>query len=279
MELNLNGRLLSLETPVIMGIVNFTEDSFYDGGRYMDEEAFLNRVQKVVSEGADILDLGAISTRPGALDLDEETEKSRIRECLGTILRHFPDIPVSIDTWRASVAEMAIGEGAAMINDISGGTFDANMIPLIGKLKVPYCLMHTTAKPESMQLNTRYESIISDILYFLGKQIDELKNAGANDIMIDPGFGFGKTLEQNYFLMDNLESFSVLDLPLLVGISRKSMIYNLLGIKPNDALIGTTVLNTVALKKGAHILRVHDVKEAKEVVRITEQLKKPLPTS
>ena len=273
MNINLKGKLISLKTPIVMGIVNFTEDSFYDGGRYFDEQHLRERVATLITEGVDIIDLGAISTRPGALDLDEVSEIERVKKALQLIVSEFPNVPVSIDTWRASVAEMAIGEGAAMINDISGGTFDEKMIPLIGKMKVPYCLMHTTAKPELMQQCTDYTDILSDILQYFERQIVLLKDAGANDIILDPGFGFGKTLEQNYFIMENLNIFSTFNLPLLVGISRKSMIYKLFDTTPQEALNGTTVLNTIAVQKGAHILRVHDAKETKETLRILQTLK------
>lgn len=272
MHLNLNGKLLSLDQPAIMGILNVTEDSFYDGGSYLTENALIRQAAKILEEGADIIDLGAVSTRPGSHAPDEKEEINKIRNSLKAILKVFPNVPLSIDTWRASVAEIAIGEGAAMINDISGGTFDPEMIPLIGKTKIPYCLMHTTGQPDVMQLSTDYDSILSDIILFFGKQIEKLKTAGANDIVIDPGFGFGKTIEQNYFLLKNLELFSLLHCPILVGISRKSMIYNLLEITPQEALNGTTTLNTIALLKGAHILRVHDVKEAKEAVKLTRQI-------
>ena len=273
MNINLKGKLIPLETPIVMGIVNFTEDSFYDGGCYFDEQRLRKRVATLVKEGVDIIDLGAISTRPGAKDLDEVSEIERVKKALQLIVSEFPNVPVSIDTWRSSVAEMAIGEGAAMINDISGGTFDEKMIPLIGKMKVPYCLMHTTAKPELMQQCTEYTDILSDIIQYFERQITQLKDAGANDIILDPGFGFGKTLEQNYFILENLHVFSVFNLPLLVGVSRKSMIYKLLDTTPQEALNGTTVLNTIAIQKGARILRVHDVKEAKETIRIIQTLK------
>lgn len=272
MYINLNGKLLALDTPIVMGIANYTEDSFYDGGQYSSKDALLERVALLLDEGADIIDLGALSTRPGAIEMDEKSEICKVKEALQLILSNFPGIAVSIDTWRASVAEMATGEGAAMINDISGGTFDEEMIPVIGKLKVPYCLTHTPAKPDKMQQNTNYESIISEMLYFFGVQIEKLKEAGVNDILIDPGFGFGKTLEQNYLLMNNLQAFSIFNLPVFVGISRKSMIYNLLGTTPREALNGTIALHAIALFKNAKVLRVHDVKAAKDTIRIIQAL-------
>lgn len=273
MHLNLNGKLHSLNTPIIMGIANFTEDSFYDGGKYFTEKDIVERVAKLLEEGADIIDIGAVSTRPGAVELDEETEINRITTVIRAILSHFPDTILSIDTWRASVAKISVQEGAAMINDISGGTFDEKMIPLIGELNIPYCLMHTTAKPDKMQQTTQYNSVLGDILYFLGKQLAKLKEAGASNIIIDPGFGFGKTVEQNYHLMANLQAFSIFNLPVLVGISRKSMINKLLGTTPEEALNGTTILNTISLMQGAHILRVHDVRAAKEAVLISQKTK------
>ncbi|MDR2980277.1 MAG: dihydropteroate synthase [Bacteroidales bacterium] len=273
MHLNLKGKLISLDEPLVMGIVNYTEDSFYDGGRYFSEEKLAEKIKQQVMEGADIIDIGAMSTRPGADEISEMEELCRISHLLDLLNDQFPDILVSVDTWRASVAEMAVGKGSAMINDVSGGTFDEEMIPMIGKLKVPYCLMHTPAKPDVMQQRIHYDSLISDIIYFFGEQLAKLKAVGVNDIMLDPGFGFGKTLEQNYLLMNNLQAFSVFNLPLLVGISRKSMIYNLLKITPDEALTGTIALNTVALFNGANILRVHDVREARDTIGVVKAVK------
>ncbi|MDR1758343.1 MAG: dihydropteroate synthase [Bacteroidales bacterium] len=267
------GKLYAWKNPVVMGIVNITDDSFFDGGRYVTEKALLERIEQLLDEEADMIDLGAMSTRPGALDLDQNTEKEKIQQAVKSIKSHFPEIFLSIDTWRSSVAKVAVNEGANMINDISGGTFDPKMIPVAGQLKVPYCLMHTTGKPDKMQQQTQYKSLIGDIIRFLGTQIQRLREAQVRDIIIDPGFGFGKTLEQNYSILNNLEAFSTFDLPVLLGISRKSMIYNLLRNSPAEALNGTTVLNTIALMKGARILRVHDVKEAKECVKIVQNLK------
>lgn len=272
MYLNVRGKLLSLESPIVMGIANFTEDSFFDGGRYFSDKNFLKRVETILEDGAQIVDIGAVSTRPGALDLDEKAERDRIVHIVKQVTKYFPTATLSIDTWRASVAQAAIEEGAALINDISGGSFDENMLPLIGQLQVPYCLMHTSAKPAQMQQQTNYVSIIDDILHYFAMKVLQLRKLGVNDIILDPGFGFGKTLEQNYFLIKNLQAFFVFDLPVLVGVSRKSMIYKLLKSTPQDALCGTIVLNTIALQKGAHILRVHDVKEAVESIRIMRQL-------
>ena len=270
MTLNLRQKLISLDSPIVMGILNVTDNSFYDGGKYITDKTIVARAAQILEEGATIIDIGAVSTRPNAAELDETIEMERIRKAVRLILKTFPDVLLSIDTWRASVAEMAVGEGAAMINDVSGGTFDSRMLETAAALKVPYCLMHTTAKPEIMQQQTRYNDLLADILQFLGHQLERLKSLGACDIIIDVGFGFGKTLEQNYQLMRHLEAFHIFGHPLLVGISRKSMIYKLLETTPEQALNGTTVLNTLAIERGAHILRVHDVKEAVETIKIVK---------
>ena len=268
---NFNGKISSA-TPLIMGILNVTDDSFYDGGRYVTEEAVLERATQILSEGGDIIDIGAMSTRPNALEIPEDEEISRIVSAVNVVRKHFPNAVLSIDTYRASVAKTAVEAGADMINDISGGTFDPDMIPTVGQLQVPYCLMHTTAKPSEMQQNTEYKDILADMLQFFGRQLEKLHAHHVHDIIIDPGFGFGKTLEQNYFLMKNLDVFQELGCPILVGISRKSMIYKLFGTSPDHALNGTTALNTIALTKGADILRVHDVKETVEVRKIVALL-------
>ena len=270
---NFNGKLNST-TPIIMGILNVTEDSFYDGGKYTTETAVLERATQILSEGGDIIDIGAMSTRSNALEIPENEEISRIVKAVKVVRDKFPEAVLSIDTYRASVAKAAVEAGADMINDISGGTFDPDMIPTVGAVQVPYCLMHTTAKPSDMQQHTEYNDILADMLQFFGQQLENLHAHHVHDIIIDPGFGFGKTLEQNYFLMDNLEVFQQLGLPILVGISRKSMIYKLLGTTPDGALNGTTVLNTIALMKGTDILRVHDVKEAVEVRKILRNFSK-----
>jgi dihydropteroate synthase len=264
---NFNGKITG-KGPFIMGILNVTEDSFYDGGKYTTKENTLMRAEQILAEGGDIIDIGAMSTRPNALEISEEVEKERILQAVNTIRSQFPEAVLSIDTYRSSVAKAAVEAGADMINDISGGTFDPEMIPVIGELQVPYCLMHTTAKPSEMQQHTEYKDILADMLQFFGIQLEKLHQHHVHDIIIDPGFGFGKTLEQNYFLMKNLEVFQQLGFPILVGISRKSMIYKLFDTTPDHALNGTTVLNTIALMKGADILRVHDVREAVEVRKI-----------
>lgn len=269
---NFNGKL-SETTPLIMGILNVTEDSFYDGGKYRTEDAIVNRAAQILAEGGDIIDLGAMSTRPDAMEIPEEEEKTRIVKAVRLIRGEFPDAVISVDTYRAIVAKAAIESGANIINDISGGTFDSDMISTVGKLQVPYVLMHTPAKPTEMQQHTDYKDILGEMLQFFGRQIAQLHEQAAHDIILDPGFGFGKTLEQNYFLMKNLDVFHELGFPLLVGISRKSMIYKLLETTPDHALNGTTVLNTVALLKGASILRVHDVREAVETRNIVRAMR------
>ena len=257
-----------------MGILNVTEDSFFDGGRYRTDSAVLKRAEQILSEGAAIIDIGAVSTRPGAADVSTEEEWARLQPALQQILREFPSAVISIDTWRAEVARRSVENGAAIINDISGGTFDDRMAEVVARAKVPYVMMHTTAKPAEMQLQTVTGDLWEAIFQFFDRQLSIFRAAGANDIILDPGFGFGKTLEQNYQLMNGLEKFQKYHLPILVGISRKSMIYKLLGTNPDGALNGTTVLNTIALMKGADILRVHDVKEAVEAVRIVNKLVK-----
>ncbi len=268
---NFNGKL-SLGTPLVMGILNVTTDSFYDGGKYTSELEILQRTEQILSEGGDIIDIGAMSTRPDAQEIPEKEEMSRIVAAVRIIRTRFPEAVISIDTYRSTVAQAAVEAGADMVNDISGGTFDPNMIPSIGKLQVPYCLMHTPAKPSVMQQYTNYHDLLGDMLRFFGRQLEQLHAHHVHDIIIDPGFGFGKTLEQNYFLMKNLDVFQELGYPILVGISRKSMIYKLLDSTPDQALNGTTSLNTIALMKGASILRVHDVKEAVEVRKIVSRL-------
>ena len=278
-SININGKFLPLDPPLIMGILNVTEDSFFDGGQYLTEEAVVDRVGGMLAAGADIIDIGAVSTRPGAQDLPEQEEIDRIRRAVTLVHGRFPEAVISVDTWRASVARAAVPCGAHIINDVSGGTFDPDMRPTIGQLQVPYILMHTPEKPDTMQQHTDYEDILAEMIQFFGQQIEKLHEAHVHDIILDPGFGFGKTLEQNYFVLKNMDAFQVFDLPILVGISRKSMIYKLLGTTPDNALNGTTVVNTLALMKGAHILRVHDVKEAVEVRKIVEIFRKSKGTT
>lgn len=267
--LNLRGRLYPLNQPQIMGILNVTPDSIYAESRTQTEEAITHRVEQMVTEGADMIDIGGYSSRPGANDVSAEEESNRLRMGLGIVRRLYPEIPISVDTFRADVARMAVEEfGADIINDISGGMMDKNMFRTIARLGVPYILMHMQGTPDTMQTAPHYEDVRREVLLYLAERIDCLNQLGAKDIIIDPGFGFGKTLEHNYELMNHLEDFQELERPLLVGISRKTMIYKLIGGTPQTALNGTTVLNTIALSKGAHILRVHDVSQAVETKRI-----------
>lgn len=272
--LNLRGRLLELREPQIMGILNVTPDSFFSESRTPDEEHIAQRVKQMMNDGADMIDIGGYSSRPGANDVSTEEEMNRLRRGLRIIRKLYPDVPVSVDTFRADVARMCIEEeGADIINDISGGMMDRQMFRTVAQLHVPYIMMHMQDTPDSMQLAPHYENLRQEVMLYFAERIDRLCQMGAKDIIVDPGFGFGKTMEHNYELMAHLEDFHVFGLPLLVGISRKSMIYKLLGGTPQTSLNGTTVLNTIALTKGAHILRVHDVKEAAEAKRIVGMCK------
>lgn len=272
--LNLRGRLLELHEPQIMGILNVTPDSFFSESRTPDEEHIAQRVKQMMNDGADMIDIGGYSSRPGADDVSTEEEMNRLRRGLRIIRKLYPDVPVSVDTFRADVARMCIEEeGADIINDISGGMMDRQMFRTVAQLHVPYIMMHMQGTPDSMQLAPHYENLRQEVMLYFAERIDRLCQMGAKDIIVDPGFGFGKTMEHNYELMAHLEDFHVFGLPLLVGISRKSMIYKLLGGTPQTSLNGTTVLNTIALTKGAHILRVHDVKEAAEAKRIVGMCK------
>ncbi len=265
---------MNLSTPRIMGILNVTPDSFYDGNRYFSETKIRERVEAMISEGADIIDIGAMSSRPKAEMLDETTEWERLQKVLPFIKSYVPQICFSLDSFRAAIAKRAVEEyGIGMINDISAGEMDAEMFETVAKLNVPYVIMHMQGTPQTMQENPEYKSVTQDIVRYFAKKTAELKRIGVNDIIIDPGFGFGKTLAHNYQLMTELDDFKVFELPLLVGVSRKSMIFKLLNITPDEALTGTIALNTAALLKGANILRVHDVKEAVQVVRIVKGIK------
>ena len=271
--LNLNGRLVSLDTPLVMGIVNVTPDSFYADSRKEGEAAIDARIQQILAEGGDLIDLGGYSSRPDAAEVTPEEELRRLEVALRILNQHYPNVPVSVDTFRADIARRCVEEyGVAMINDISGGELDPAMFATVAALHVPYILMHMRGTPQTMQQLCDYTDLLEDILRYFARKVEQLRLLGVNDIILDLGFGFSKTLEQNYTLMAHLEEFHAFDLPLLVGISRKSMIYKLLGGTPADSLNGTTVLNTFALLHGAHILRVHDVKAAVEVRRIVLQL-------
>jgi len=271
--LNCRGRLLDLSKPLVMGILNLTPDSFYDGGFYSGLGDQLRRVEKMLAEGAAIIDLGGVSTRPGAQQPGEKEETDRLLPVLSAVIREFPGVTVSVDTFRASVARASVGQGACIINDVSGGGMDKAMFSTIAELKVPYIIMHMQGTPADMQDSPVYGDVVAEVLEYLAGRLRELEGLGINDnVMVDPGFGFGKTLEHNYRLLQNLGTFRSLQRPVVVGLSRKSMICRLLGTDPAGALNGTTVVNTIALLKGASILRVHDVKPAMEAVRIVSQL-------
>jgi len=270
--LALAGNLFDLSTTKIMGILNITSDSFYDGGKYLTEKSISEKIEHLVQEGADILDMGACSSRPGAVEVDEETERKRVFQGLTIIRKNGISIPISIDTYRSSVAEMALENGASMINDISGGTMDEAILSKVAKYNVPFVLMHMVGTPQNMTQHTNYNEILTESLDYFAKKLQKFTQLGIKDVIIDVGFGFSKTTEQNYYLMDNLQYFRMLNQPILVGISRKSMIYKALQSTAEDALNGTTVLNTVACLKGTEILRVHDVAKAKEVIKLIKRL-------
>lgn len=271
--ITLNKLPLDLSTPVVMGILNVTPDSFYDGGKYTTETAVIRRIHQIVEEGAGIIDVGAYSTRPGAAFVDEQEELGRLSWAVELVRKYYPNLPVSIDTFRAGVArEIVSCLGKVIVNDISGGTLDENMFDFVAETGVSYIMMHIQGTPQTMQQNPVYEDVVREVRQFLTERIAVLNAKGFDNIILDPGFGFGKTLAHNYELMSGMDTYQDLGYPLLVGISRKTMIYKLLGGTAQDALNGTTVLNTIALLKGANILRVHDVKEAVETVRIVQQL-------
>lgn len=272
--INLNGRLIDLSNPIVMGILNVTPDSFFDGGRYKTEDNILHRAEEILEQGATIIDIGAISTRPGTEAISTKEELDRLLPAVKAVRKAFPEANISIDTYRSWVALEVIQQcGPCIVNDVAGGNFDVHMFETVGKLGVPYILMHMLGTPLQMQKNPVYEDIIRDISLFFTDRIKKLNRAGVKDVIIDPGFGFGKTLEHNYELLNRLDSFKVFQIPVLVGISRKSMIYKLLESKAEEALNGTSVVNTLALMGGTDILRVHDVREAVETVRIFNMLR------
>lgn len=270
-SLNAGGKLIELERPIVMGILNATPDSFYSTSRVESEKEIAQRALQIVSEGGDIIDVGAYSTRPGAEDVSQEEEMKRLRLALGVITKVVPEAIISVDTFRADVAKMCIEEcGAHIINDISGGTMDRRMFRTVAHLGVPYILTHIQGTPQTMQQQCQYEDLIADVMLYFSQRVNDLRALGAKDIILDPGFGFGKNLEQNYALMHHLDDFSEFGLPLLVGVSRKSMIHQLLGVTPAESLTGTIALQTVALTKGANIIRAHDVREAVQSIRIVQ---------
>lgn len=272
MTINCKGKLVDLKKPKIMGVLNLTPDSFFDGGKYKKSSIIIQQVEKMLNEGATFIDVGAYSSRPGADHVSEVEELQRILPIINVLVKEFPEIVLSIDTFRAPIAKECIDAGAAMINDISASNLDVNMLQTVAELQVPYIMMHLKGTPKNMQQNTTYDHLLNDILYYFSEKINDAHAKGISDIIIDPGFGFSKTLEQNYELMQKLALLKIAKKPILVGISRKSMIYKLLKTDAQNALNGTTALNTIALLNGANILRVHDVKEAFECIKIVEQL-------
>ena len=272
MTINCKGHLIDLSSPKVMGILNITPDSFYDGGKHNSEKAIIKHVEQMLLEGATFIDIGAYSSKPGADFVSEDEELARILPIITRVLKEFPEALLSIDTFRSRVAKECIQMGAALINDISAGKLDDTMLNTVADLHAPYIMMHMRGTPQTMQKQTVYNNLVKDILFYFSERIAAARQIGIVDMIIDPGFGFAKTLEQNFELLNQLELFNMLELPLLVGVSRKSMIYKTLQNSASEALNGTTALNTIALQKGANILRVHDVKEAIETIKLVQSL-------
>lgn len=276
-SLNLNGRLVLIDRPWVMGIINVTPDSFYSASRVNDEAALVERVRQMVADGADVLDVGACSTRPDSQSVDAQGEMQRLQWALAVIRREAPDVVISVDTFRADVARRCVEQwGADIINDISGGTLDDTMFKTVAQLHVPYVLMHMRGTPDTMSSLTDYDNVTADVLEWMARRIDDMRQMGVADIIADPGFGFAKTVEQNYELLARLEAFHALNAPLLVGVSRKRMIYTPLDCTADEALNGTTIVNTLALERGAHILRVHDVRAAVEAVKLVSLMRESI---
>ena len=273
--INVNGSLLDLSVPCVMGILNITPDSFYAGSRMQTEAEITARAQQILDEGAGIIDIGAYSSRPNAENVSAHEEMERLRMGLESLRKTHPGAVISVDTFRADVARMCVEEyGVAIINDIAAGEMDTDMFRTVAELNVPYIMMHMQGTPQNMQKHPHYDNVLKEVFLYFAQKVQQLRDLGMKDIILDPGFGFGKTVEHNYELLAHLEEFRVFELPLLVGVSRKSMIYRLLGGTPRDALNGTTVLDTICLLKGADILRVHDVREAVETVKIVEAMRR-----
>ncbi len=272
MLINCKGQLIDLSIPKVMGILNVTPNSFFDGGKYKKQSEIILQVEKMLSEGATFVDIGAYSSKPRAEFVSEQEEIDRIIPSIEVILKHFPETLLSIDTFRAEVAKASIESGAAIINDIAAGELDDKMFDVIAKYNVPYIMMHMRGNPQTMQTLTQYEDIIKEMLFYFSEKIAKARSLGINDLILDPGFGFAKTMDQNYEILKKMELFNLLELPVLAGVSRKSMIYKTLNNTAQEALNGTTILNTIALTKGAKILRVHDVKEAMECVALFEKI-------
>jgi dihydropteroate synthase len=272
MTINCNGTLIDLTTPKVMGILNVTPDSFYDGGKYYDEQSVLQQVEKMLFEGATFIDIGAYSSRPNAEIVTESEELNRLLPVVKLIVKTFPEAVISVDTFRSAIAKVAVESGASIINDISAGSLDENMFQTVADLQVPYIMMHMKGTPQTMQSLAQYENITKEMIFYFSEKVAKARSYGVNDVILDPGFGFAKTVEHNFEVLNNLELFQMLELPILVGISRKSLIYKTLDTTAEKAVNGTTVLNTIAVHKGANILRVHDVKEAVECVKLLNQL-------
>lgn len=272
-SINCKGKLIDFEIPKVMGILNVTPDSFYDGGSYKNEKDILAQAEKMLNDGATFIDVGAYSSRPGAQDISADEECARLIPVVNLILKNFPDVLLSIDTFRSKVAQEAVNAGAALINDISAGFLDEAMLTTIAKLQVPYIMMHMRGTPQTMTNLTEYEDVVHEVIFYLSERVAAARALGINDLIVDPGLGFAKTVAQNFELLNATEKLQVLELPILIGLSRKSMITNTLGTDSNSALNGTTALNMIALQKGALILRVHDVKEAVQTVRLHQALK------
>ncbi|WP_310557166.1 dihydropteroate synthase [Flavobacterium sp.] len=272
MTINCKGQLIDLSTPKVMGILNVTPDSFYDGGKFASEKSLLLQVEKMLTDGATFIDIGAQSSKPNAEIVTVEEELKRIVSVVDVILKQFPETILSIDTFNSKVAQICIENGAAIINDISAGSLDEMMFETVAKLQVPYIMMHLRGTPQTMQKLTNYDDLLKDVLFYFSEKVAKARSFGINDLIVDPGFGFAKTIEQNFELLNKLELFQILELPILAGISRKSMIYKTLETNAENALNGTSVLNTIALTKGINILRVHDVKEAVECVKLYDRM-------
>lgn len=272
MYINCKGELIDLSTPRVMGIINITPDSFFSGSRAQTNSDILKKAERMLKEGATFLDLGAYSSRPGATDISEEEEINRLLPAIEVILKEFPEALLSLDTFRSKVARKGIEAGGAIINDISGGKLDVHMLQTVAELQVPYILMHMKGTPQNMKDQNQYDDLLKDILFYFSERVNAARQLGINDIIVDPGFGFAKNIRQNFELLSKAELLQMLELPILIGLSRKSMIWKTLEIEAAQALNGTSVLNTVALQKGAHILRVHDVKEAMECIKLTSEI-------
>ena len=272
MTINCKGQLIDLSTPKVMGILNVTPNSFFDGGKYKNQQEILSQVELMLAQGATFIDIGAYSSKPNADFVSVKDEIARIIPVVDLILKHFPKVLLSIDTFRSEVAQLTIENGAALINDIAAGSLDEQMMAVVAKHNVPYIMMHMRGTPQTMQTMTDYEDIVKEMLFYFSQKVHQARSLGINDLILDPGFGFAKTTDQNYEVLQKMELFQILELPLLAGISRKSMIYKPLHSNASEALNGTTVLNTISLTKGAKILRVHDVKEAMECITLYNKL-------